>query len=632
MLSDTRPTLLERIREARDPLAWEDFFERYWPTIFGFARRRGCSEHTAEEIVQDVMLKVFRQRDVFHYDRGRGRFRDWLGAVVRNQVAELRRSPAQRIRPVGGESAAVDEADVSDAQTPDELWQQTFENSLLLVMLDVVRRESNPRDYLAFELYSLRDLKASEVAKITGLSRNVVYKAHRKVLARLQQLAGSYVEDGSLPLRVKEALKLQPAAGHAATRDPQRRRDHAFRAKGEQRMMEPTADYSLPDDFGVRSVPSVPSVPDLQLLRVIGQGGFGQVWLARNRTTGHLRGQGDSVARHVGVGSGGREITSITRLEANLRQQHPNLLAIHHVGRTDRFLFYVMDPADDLSGKPAAEAEVDQYRPASLQSRLLDGPLPADECRRYARQLLSGLASLHEAGMVHRDVKPANCLLVGGELKLADFGLVAAAGPQVSRVGTEKYMPPDGRMDIRADVYAAGLVIYEMLSGMPPERFPQLGELAELAAVPDEFCRLVRLVLKACQPARDQRSAHAQAMLAELDGDLGDLTVVTRSRRKMLWWAFAAMLLVTAGLTYGLWPKPRVHVNFTTYPFEAEIYLDETRQVDEQGVPYRTPCTLENLPARPHRVTFRLAGRKPLEAGTIDFGTVRQITARWDGN
>jgi len=210
MLSDTRPTLIERIREARDPLAWEDFFERYWPTIFGFARRRGCSEHTAEEIVQEVMLKVFRQRDVFHYDRERGRFRDWLGAVVRNQVAQLRRSPQQRIRPVGGDSALVDGSEESDTPAPDELWQQTFENSLLLVMLDVVRRESNPRDYLAFELFALRDLKALEVARITGLSRNVVYKAHRKVLARLQQLAGGYAEDGSLPLRVKEALKLQP--------------------------------------------------------------------------------------------------------------------------------------------------------------------------------------------------------------------------------------------------------------------------------------------------------------------------------------------------------------------------------------------------------------------------------------
>ena len=121
-------------------------------------------------------------------------------------------------------------------------------------------------------------------------------------------------------------------------------------------MMEPTADYSLPSD------PGVPSVPDLELLRVIGQGGFGQVWLARNQTTGHLRAVKVIPLRgNAASDRAGREITSITRLEANIQQQHPNLLAIHHVGRTDRYLFYVMDPADDHSGRPASDVAVTRW-------------------------------------------------------------------------------------------------------------------------------------------------------------------------------------------------------------------------------------------------------------------------------
>jgi len=104
MTTSTRATLLERLRDGENAFAWDEFFACYWPTIYGFARHRGCSEHTAEEIVQDVMLKVFQQRDVYQYDPLRGRFRDWLGTVVRNQVAEHRRRPANRLRAAGGEA------------------------------------------------------------------------------------------------------------------------------------------------------------------------------------------------------------------------------------------------------------------------------------------------------------------------------------------------------------------------------------------------------------------------------------------------------------------------------------------------------------------------------------------------
>ena len=81
----------------------------------------------------------------------------------------------------------------------------------MLALLDVVRSEVNPRDYLAFELFTLGELDAAQVARVTGLSRNVVYKAHRKVLRRLRQLAGSYASDGKLPERIKEALAAQPS-------------------------------------------------------------------------------------------------------------------------------------------------------------------------------------------------------------------------------------------------------------------------------------------------------------------------------------------------------------------------------------------------------------------------------------
>jgi len=212
MTSRTRATLLEQLRDGANPLAWDEFFGRYWRLIYAFARRRGCADHTAEEIVQEVMLKVFQQKDVFHYDPRRGRFRDWLGTLVRNLVAEYRRRPAQRICGEGGSSDGV-MAEVEAAEdTPDALWEAAFEDSLLGILLDIVRREMNPRDYLAFELLALGQLPGAEVAKITGLTRNAAYKARKRAFQRLGELGLSYRDNGQLSDRVKQALQSLPAA------------------------------------------------------------------------------------------------------------------------------------------------------------------------------------------------------------------------------------------------------------------------------------------------------------------------------------------------------------------------------------------------------------------------------------
>ena len=209
-------------------------------------------------------------------------------------------------------------------------------------------------------------------------------------------------------------------------------------------MFGPVSNATSPFSTGDGRAP--PEVPGFDLIRPIGKGGFGEVWLAANHATGRLRAvKIIAVARSGTADPAGREITSVIRLEANLRRQHPNLVNIHHVGECPGHIFFVMDLADDLTGTSGSADP--SYRPATLQSRLQTGPLAPDECQRRTGELLAGLAALHDAGMVHRDVKPANCLFVGGELRLADFGLLTEVDRPMSRVGTESYMPPDGRME-----------------------------------------------------------------------------------------------------------------------------------------------------------------------------------------
>jgi RNA polymerase sigma factor (sigma-70 family) len=211
MSATTRGTLLDRLRDGADTLAWDEFYQRYGRLVFATARRRGCSEHTAEEIVQDVMLRVFERRDLFRYDPARGRFRDWLGAVVRGAVADFRRRPAQRIR-AGGEPVP-DVADAGSADPdPDSAWEEAFDEATLAALLDVARREVEPRSFQAFEMLALRELSGVEVARLTGLSRNAAYLAHRRVLRRLKELGAGLRRGERLDERIRRALSSAPDA------------------------------------------------------------------------------------------------------------------------------------------------------------------------------------------------------------------------------------------------------------------------------------------------------------------------------------------------------------------------------------------------------------------------------------
>ena len=208
--SQTRATLLDRIQNGADPVALEEFLARYWRLIFTAARHRGCSEHTAEEVVQDVMLAVFEKKAVFCYDPARGRFRDWLGAVVRNKVAERRRRPSELVRSRGGDGQALDPA-APDAHEPDAAWEAAFEQATLAFLLDVVRRETSPRTYQAFELCASGRLSGAEVARVTGLSRNAVYQARKKVLRRLRELGAAYRDRGPPDDCLRAALDARPS-------------------------------------------------------------------------------------------------------------------------------------------------------------------------------------------------------------------------------------------------------------------------------------------------------------------------------------------------------------------------------------------------------------------------------------
>ena len=374
-----------------------------------------------------------------------------------------------------------------------------------------------------------------------------------------------------------------------------------------------------------------PELRDYELVRLIGAGGYGNVWLGTNRTTGKV-----VAVKFVPLGLAGtsiratREIRSLICFENNVRIQHENLLPIHHVGQTDDALYYVMEAADDTAGRPASLGP--SYVPATLAERLERGALPAPECLRRASQLLSGLACLHDAGLVHRDIKPSNCLFVKGTLKLADFGLLTESDSTLSQVGTLKYMPAKGKMDARADVYAAGLTIYEMLTGLPAEGFPRWPPSLAAAGENPVVRALNRLVLRACQQDPEDRFQNGGQMLTALAQWATSARSGMRRYRKAIVVLAACILLALVVAFLTLWPRgeQRVAVNFITVPFEAEIYLDGKKAADPRGRPYTTPCTIPGLSTCAHQVVFKRKGLPDLIVGSVDFARQRDVQVNWE--
>ena len=204
-----------------------------------------------------------------------------------------------------------------------------------------------------------------------------------------------------------------------------------------------------------------------------------------------------------------RELDALIRFRAC---RHPNLLTVLHVGELpDGRIFYTMDLADPRKESP-------EYAPDTLAARLTEGPIPPEEAETILRELLTGLNELHRARLLHRDIKPANILFIRGRAVLADIGLVANDA-SASLIGTPDYLPEELLKSRRAmtaadDCYALGLVLYCMLTGEPPNRFPGVPKtLREPAAL-----RLLKIAEKACT---SPGFPDAAAFLEELDRPVG---------------------------------------------------------------------------------------------------------------
>src|SRR5512132_4261682 len=324
-----------------------------------------------------------------------------------------------------------------------------------------------------------------------------------------------------------------------------------------------------------------------ELERELGGGGMSRVFVAEERAFGR-KVVVKVLSPELAAGVSSERFTREIRVAARLQQA--NIVPLLTAGETDGLPYYTMPFVDGLS----------------LRARLeRNGALPVGEAISVLRDVTRALACAHEHGVVHRDIKPENILLSGDAAVVTDFGIAKALAASKTKapggtltqvgtsIGTPAYMAPeqvsgDPNTDHRADLYALGIVGYEMLVGTPPfhGRAPQqllAAQLTEAPApigtrrydVPEALASLIMRLLEK-EPAKRPKTAAEVARALE-DPSVVSGTFVSAApphspRPKRVLWALAGAGILASVAAGSAWfSNRRTPVNASIAPAAAAI-------------------------------------------------------------
>lgn len=302
--------------------------------------------------------------------------------------------------------------------------------------------------------------------------------------------------------------------------------------------------------------PPPPRIPDYDLVRRIGWGGFGEVWLARD-----LRGVFVAVKVLPRGTLTDVEVEGLTAVGRRV-ESHPHLIEIKHIGRTDAHLYVVMELADDASRVQTFDPQ--DYTPRTLVEELRRrAVLPVDEALNIVLDLLSAVAHLHARDLLHRDIKPPNIVFVGGAVKLVDMSLATRLGTTIQPGGTLPWCPAGGVTDTSGDLYSVGCVLYWLVTGLSPERRPELPDWKPGDARLSELIRVMPAIDRACHADAAKRYASAHAFAADVRAlrshspDAGTAAVQVPARRRSEWLApaAAALVLLLGAVVVWMWSR-----------------------------------------------------------------------------
>jgi eukaryotic-like serine/threonine-protein kinase len=327
---------------------------------------------------------------------------------------------------------------------------------------------------------------------------------------------------------------------------------------------------------------------------LLGAGGMGQVWRAHDTRLERDVALKVLPAEALGDDTARARLVREARLASKLN--HPHICTIYDVGEAVPQTPFVLSVSKDEqraedtgSGQAVTYIAMELVEGQSLSARVVDGPLPIEQVLRYGRQMADALAHAHARGVVHRDFKSANVVVTpDGQVKVLDFGLAKRLSDEqladvttVSRhsltapgmvAGTLAYMAPEQLQgqpaDARGDIWALGVVLYELATGKRPFQGQTGFDLTAailrqpLPALPSSVPAPLAGVIERClakEPgARYQQGSEVRAALeAVASGEMGAAwsawRVLLRQRRRLLLGAAAGVLalLVVAALLVG---------------------------------------------------------------------------------
>ncbi len=349
---------------------------------------------------------------------------------------------------------------------------------------------------------------------------------------------------------------------------------------------------------------SHPTIPDHDVLRKIGGGAYGEVWMARG-VTGALRAvkvvwREDFDDERTFE----REFEGILKYEP-ISRDHPALVNILHVGRSPdgvSFYYYVMELGDDLNA--GQDINPIEYEARTLRA---DGKASVrwetSVCIDVGLRLAEALNHLHQNGLAHRDVKPSNVIFVNGKAKLADIGLVAARD-QRTFVGTEGFVPPEGPGSAQADIYSLGKVLYEIATGKDRLDFPELPDELPTGLERKRWLELNKIICDVCDPRISKRNISTAGELAEALQCIQRGT--RRHRRGLSIWITTTILFGFAG--WAAWSS-----------FKDSKWLPWNEVMPFKPVIAERLIRIVTIPENAEVLTAdgEFIGRTPTETGTL---------------